>query len=171
MNLTADRTGRLRSGLSTLIVALEWISSVTLFLMMMLTFADVVGRYLFSRPILGSSEMIASLLALTIFAGLGITNARDEHIVVELFDQRIRRPFPRLYDVCIQLFSIGAMGLIAFVLLEFAFEAYHTNARTFVLEIPTWYATGAVAVLAVISVISQISGVYLILRSAGRTRH
>lgn len=165
MSQTQTQTGWLRTKLSALIVALEWVSSATLFLMMMLTFADVIGRYLFARPILGSSEIIASLLALTIFAGLGITNARDEHIVVELFDQRIRRLMPRVYDVTIQAFSIAAMALVAYVLFEFALESYHTNARTFVLEIPTYYAAGAVSVLAIISLISQISGVFLLLTS------
>lgn len=57
---------------------------------MLLTFADVIGRYLFSQPIFGASEVISALLAATIFAGLGITNARDEHIVVELIDHRFR---------------------------------------------------------------------------------
>lgn len=127
--------------------------------MMLLTFADVIGRYVFSKPIFGASEIISALLAVTIFAGLGITNARDEHIVVELIDHQVRRISPRLYDLAIQLFSIAAMALVAHALFRSALESYHQNARTFVLEMPTWYAVGAVAVLAVISVISQIAGV------------
>jgi TRAP-type transport system small permease protein len=154
---------RLRSTLNGLIVVLEWFSSATILIMMLLTFADVIGRYLFSQPIFGASEIISALLAATIFAGLGITNARDEHIVVELVDHRFRGISPRAYDVIIQLFSIFAMGLVAFVMAEAALESYHQNARTFVLEIPTFFITSIVSSLAVISVISQIMGVYLIL--------
>ena len=159
----ASGASRLRSVLNGLIVVLECFSSAMIMIMMLLTFVDVIGRYVFSNPIFGASEMISALLAATIFAGLGVTNARDEHIVVELIDHRIRLISPRAYDVIIQLFSIGAMGLVAFVMAEAAFESYHQNARTFVLEIPTYYITSVVSSLAVISVISQVMGVYLIL--------
>jgi TRAP-type C4-dicarboxylate transport system permease small subunit len=160
---TETGASSLRSVLNGLIAALEWFSSATIMIMMLLTFVDVIGRYVFSQPIFGASEMISALLAATIFAGLGITNARDEHIVVELVDHQVRLISPRVYDVIIQLFSVGAMALVAFVMAEAALESYHQNARTFVLEIPTFYITSVVSTLAAISVISQVMGVYLIL--------
>ena len=160
---TVTGASSLRSVLNGLIAALEWFSSATIMIMMLLTFVDVIGRYVFSQPIFGASEMISALLAATIFAGLGITNARDEHIVVELVDHQVRLISPRVYDVIIQLFSVGAMALVAFVMAEAALESYHQNARTFVLEIPTFYITSVVSTLAAISVISQVMGVYLIL--------
>lgn len=130
---------------------------------MMLTFADVIARYLLSAPIFGASEMISALLALAIFSGLGVTNARDEHIVVELFDGFVREKSPRFYDFMIHGFSIFVMALIAFVLCEHAIESYQQNARTYVLEMPLYYVTGFVAFLAFISVISQIAGIGLLL--------
>ncbi|MGJ8609544.1 MAG: TRAP transporter small permease [Octadecabacter sp.] len=156
-------SARLRAGLERVIAVLEWTTCALIMAMMMLTFADVIGRYVFSSPIFGASEMISALLALTIFAGLGITNARDEHIAVELVDHHFRRMSPRIYDLIIQLFSIFAMALVAFVLAEAALEAYHQNARTFVLEIPQYWVAGGVSFLAVLSVFSQIAGVFLIL--------
>lgn len=143
------------------IMALENFSSAMVFIMMLLTFADVIGRYLLGAPIFGASEMISALLALAIFSGLGVTNARDEHIVVELFDRKIRNMSPRIYDFIIQGFSIFVMTLIAFVLCEHAIESYQQKAITYVLEIPTFYLTGTVAVFALISVLSQISGITL----------
>lgn len=160
---TADSTFRagLRSGLEKLIATLEVLSSVVITIMMVLTFVDVIGRYVFSKPVFGASEIISALLAVAIFAGLGIANARDDHIVVELFDHRIRRLFPRLYDIVIQLFSIGVMMLIAYVLLEMAIEAHHQNTRTYVIEMPLFWIAGTVSTLAAISVISQVIGIYL----------
>ena len=99
-------------------------------LMMMLTFADVIGRYLLAAPIFGASEMISALLALAIFSGLGVTNARDEHIVVELFNDQVRDLAPRADDMTVHGFSIAVMALIAFVLCEHAIESYQQNART-----------------------------------------
>lgn len=170
---TAEGTFRagLRSGLRKLVAALEILSSVVIVIMMVLTFVDVIGRYVFAKPVFGASEIISALLAVAIFAGLGIANARDDHIVVELFDHRIRRLFPRLYDVVIQLFSIGVMALIAYVLLEMAIEVHHQNTRTYVIEMPLFWIAGAVSTLAAISVISQVIGTYLKLTDEPAARY
>ena len=161
MSQTKPLQAGLRAGLQAITNTLEILSSIIIAIMMVLTFVDVIGRYLFASPIFGANEMISALLALAIFAGLGITNARDDHIVVELLDQRIRRISPRAYDVIIQLFSIIAMTLVAYVLLDMAIETLHQKARTFVLENPLFAVAGSVSALAALSVISQVIGDYL----------
>ena len=86
-------------------------AAALIFIMMMLTFADVVGRYLFTAPIFGAAEMIQFLLAMTIFGGLCLVNARDEHITVELFEIQLDRWMsPVLRRIIIQLFSVGMMA-------------------------------------------------------------
>lgn len=157
----AKEPGFVRRLLTKSMIALENISSVVILIMMLLTFADVIGRYGFNKPIFGASEMISALLALAIFSGLGVLNARDEHITVELFEEPFRRLFtPFIYEIIIQIFSIFAMSLIAIVLYEHAIEAYAINSLTVVLELPTYYVTGFVALLALISVVSQITGIF-----------
>ena len=146
------------SFLTRIIQVLEVLSSIVLAAMMLLTFVDVIGRYLLGAPVFGASEMISTMLALVIFMGLGIANARDKHIVVELFDSRIRALAPGFYDVVVQGFSILSMCLIVYVLFEQAIETAHTGATTSVLEWPLAWITGTVAVLAALSVVSQILG-------------
>lgn len=171
MNDTLGKQGAVRRVLAKAVTTLENFSSVVILIMMLLTFADVIGRYIFQKPIFGASEMISALLALAIFSGLGVTNARDEHIVVELFDHKVRQIFsPLIYEIIIQAFSVVAMTLIAVVLFEHAVEAYQIDSRTVVLEMPTYYITGFVALLALISVASQITGVLLKI-SDTKSRH
>ena len=160
---SAENTGQsgLRSALAKLVGFLEVLAGLVIAVMMVLTFVDVIGRYVFNEPIFGASELISALLALAIFAGLGVANARDDHIVVELLDQRICKLSPKLYDLIIQLFSIGVMALIAYVLLDMAIEVWHLNARTYVIEMPLFWIAGSVSVLAAISVVSQVLGMYL----------
>ena len=155
-------------GLSFIINALEILNSIVLAAMMVLTFVDVIGRYILNQPVFGANEMISSMLALVIFTGLGIANARDDHIVVELLDHRVRRLSPRVYEVVIQGFSVFVMSLIAYTLYHHAVEAYHQNTLTYVMEIPLAYIAGAVSFLAILSVISQIMGIYL--KATGRTQ-
>ncbi len=162
MNDTPGKQGVVRTSLNKAMVALENFSSVIILIMMLLTFADVIGRYILNKPIFGASEMISALLALAIFSGLGVTNARDDHITVELFEEPVKRLFgPTLYEIIIQLFSVIAMTLIAVVLFEHAIESYQLNSLTVVLEMPLYYVTGFVSFLALLSVVSQITGVVL----------
>ena len=151
-----------RSSLKKAIATLETISSVVIFIMMVLTFVDVIGRYVFHSPIYGGTEIISALLALTIFSGLGVINARDEHITVELLDDQFRRLLtPVVYEIIIQAFSVVAMTLVAAVLFEHAWEAYKVKKLTEVLEMPVFYVSSIVAVFAIVSVLSQITGVVL----------
>jgi TRAP-type C4-dicarboxylate transport system permease small subunit len=66
--------------------ALGVIAAVLLFTMMALTCIDVVGRYIFSRPVYGAFEITEMLLAALIFAGLPLVTLRGEHIMVDVFD-------------------------------------------------------------------------------------
>ncbi|MEX3008689.1 TRAP transporter small permease [Hoeflea sp. TYP-13] len=150
-----------RSILAPILSVLEWISAILIFVMMVLTFADVVGRYLFKAPIFGAAEMIQFLLAMTIFAGLSLVNAHDDHITVELFEERIRQRIPRLHRFLIQGFSVVAMALIAWQLAEYAVEAQERNSVTVVLEWPLSIVAGAVAGFSFISLIAQLLGLAL----------
>lgn len=53
--------------------------------MMLLTCVDVIGRYLFTRPIPGSFELTEILLAAIIFIGLPIVSLKNDHVTVDLF--------------------------------------------------------------------------------------
>ncbi len=174
MSEAPNQQGAARRILKKTITTLETISCVVIFIMMILTFIDVIGRYVFHSPIFGGTEIISALLALTIFSGLGVINARDDHIVVELFEVGFRQLLsPFVYEVTIQVFSVAAMTLIAAVLFEHAWEAYKVGKLTEVLEMPVYYISGTVAVFAVVSVLSQIAGVVLKIMDlkAGRAPH
>ena len=65
---------------------LGYAAATTLSLMMVVTCADVAGRYLFNRPIQGAFELTEMLLAAMIFTALPLVTARGEHVTVDLFD-------------------------------------------------------------------------------------
>jgi TRAP-type C4-dicarboxylate transport system permease small subunit len=151
-----------RAVLPPLLRIAEMATAALIFVMMVLTFADVVGRYIFTAPIFGAAEMIQFLLAMTIFSGLCLVNSHDEHITVELFDAQLDRVIsPTLRRIIIQLFSVGMMAVIAFQLYRFALEAEHVGTRTVVLEWPFAAVAYTVAGLSVVSLVMQILGLML----------
>ena len=62
-------------------------ASVLLFGMMLLTFADVVARYLLNRPIRGAFEITELTLLVLIFAGLPLVSHADEHVTMDFIDR------------------------------------------------------------------------------------
>lgn len=62
-------------------------SSVLLVSMMLLTFVDVVARYLLNRPIRGGFEVTELLLLVLIFAGLPLVSHADEHVTMDFIDR------------------------------------------------------------------------------------
>ncbi len=138
------------------------VAAALIFVMMVLTFADVVGRYVFTAPIFGAAEMIQFLLAMTIFSGLCLVNAHDEHITVELFDAQLDRVIsPTLRRIIIQLFSVGMMAVIAYQLYEFARESERVGTKSVVLEWPFAIVAFTVAGLSAVSLVMQILGLML----------
>jgi len=61
-------------------------ASAILFCMMVLTFVDVVGRYLFNAPIPGGFEITELMLLVLIFAGLPLVSRADEHVTMDFVD-------------------------------------------------------------------------------------
>jgi len=61
-------------------------ASALLFGMMLLTFADVVCRYLLNKPIRGAFELTELLLLVLIFAGLPLVSHADEHVTMDFID-------------------------------------------------------------------------------------
>jgi TRAP-type C4-dicarboxylate transport system permease small subunit len=64
-------------------------ASALLFGMMVLTFFDVVGRYLLNRPIRGAFEVTELLLLVLIFAGLPLVSHADEHVTMDFIDRML----------------------------------------------------------------------------------
>jgi TRAP-type C4-dicarboxylate transport system permease small subunit len=62
-------------------------ASVLLLGMMVLTFADVVARYLLNKPIRGAFEVTELLLLVLIFAGLPLVSHADEHVTMDFIDR------------------------------------------------------------------------------------
>jgi len=84
---------------------LGFAASVLLLGMMVLTFADVVGRYLLNKPIRGAFEVTELTLLVLIFAGLPLVSHADEHVTMDFIDRLLppagRRALVRLvHAVC-----------------------------------------------------------------------
>jgi TRAP-type C4-dicarboxylate transport system permease small subunit len=93
--------------------ALGIAASAILMAMMLLTFVDVVARYVFNRPLRGGFELTELALLVLIFAGLPLVSHADEHVTMDFVDRLLspgaRAAFERVvHAICAALFGFGA---------------------------------------------------------------
>lgn len=94
---------------------LGYVAAVALFAMMLLTFADVVGRK-FIASIPGSLEITELLMLVVIFVGLPLASLKGEHVFFDLLDQflpeRLRHLQARLANAICAVLLVGAAWLV-----------------------------------------------------------
>lgn len=111
-------------------------AAVVMFSMMLVTFVDVAGRYLFSSPLPGGFEITEVLLAALIFLGLPLVTAENGHVNVDLLDSMTPAWFKRIQLWAIGLINVLAFGTLSWLLWEFALRTYEYQDTTSVLQFP-----------------------------------
>jgi len=90
-------------------------ASAILMGMMLLTFTDVVARYVFSRPLRGAFEVTELMLLVLIFAGLPLVSFTDEHAVMDFIDRVLGTGARRGLQRLVQAVSAAFMFLLAWL--------------------------------------------------------
>jgi len=90
-------------------------ASAILLGMMLLTFVDVVARYVFSRPLRGAFEVTELMLLVLIFAGLPLVSFTDEHAVMDFVDRVLSPRGLALMQRLVQAASAAFMFLLAWL--------------------------------------------------------
>jgi TRAP-type C4-dicarboxylate transport system permease small subunit len=74
--------------LDAVIDGLAWIGAGGLAIMVLVVVTNVVGRYLFRRPLLGAVEMVGLLTVVVVFCVLAFTESKRAHIFVDILLSR-----------------------------------------------------------------------------------
>ena len=118
--------------------ALSYLGAFSLFTMMCLTTVDVVGRYLFNRPITGVFELTEYLVLILIFSFIGYTQSKKGHVAVDIFLPLLPSKMKKLIDVANHLVCLVLMGLITWMGVEKALELKVVGEASPNLQIPAY---------------------------------
>jgi TRAP-type C4-dicarboxylate transport system permease small subunit len=139
--------------------ALGATSAAVLFLMMMITAVDVVGRYVFNKPLNGGFEVTEMLLAALIYCGLPLVSQRREHIVIDTFDTFMSRTVKRTLDVIAEIVCSLILFGIGYLIFRRAVRVAEYGDTTNVLKLPlapVAYLMGTMIVIAALIHLSLI---------------
>lgn len=148
-----------REGLSTF-------AALVLAAVMMVSVVDVVGRYVFNRPLPGSSEITEILMAILIYAGLPLVSLRRAHIAVDLLDSLTPPAIARIRDVIVNLLSVFVLAIVAWRLWAYADQIRSSKDITEYLKLPLAPFAYAMSVLAALAAAVEV---YRALRPAAST--
>ena len=123
-----------------------------LFVLMLITFVDVVGRNVINRPLTGAAELTEILLAAMIFLMLPRVALRNQHIVIDLVENVVGPRTLKAMDIFAAVLSAVMFFLICYQMWILATRAAGYGDSTGALGIPI------APVLFCISVMSAVVG-------------
>jgi len=115
------------------------LAAATLFVLMTMTFFDVVLRSTINNPIEAATELTRLFMAIIVFSSLPIITWRSEHIVVDLLDPFFASRAARIRDIAVDLTSGAALLWPALRVWQLAARAHEYGDVTEYLQIPQFY--------------------------------
>lgn len=125
---------------------LAWLCGTTLLAMMFLTFADVIGRYFLSRPVVGAFELTEILLAITVFSAVPAVTRRDKHIKLDFLDPVLPEFVRDMLDRVAAVLMVGVLALLSYAVWGQATKMAAAGLRTDIIGFPTFIVAYLVSV-------------------------
>jgi len=86
---TKNFISRVQKVIDAITAGVSWVGAGALVLMVLVVVANVVGRYLLRKPVLGAVEMVGLLTVVVVFCVVAFTEAKGAHIVVDILVSRL----------------------------------------------------------------------------------
>ncbi|MEF2482753.1 TRAP transporter small permease [Vibrio mimicus] len=122
------------------------LAALSLFLMMVVTFIDVMSRNILNAPILGATEMIEVLLAIMVFMAFPLVSWQEENICVDLLDNYFPNKWIGLRQIIINLICACSLILVAITNWKLAERSLKYEEVTEILELPLGYVTYLISI-------------------------
>lgn len=114
------------------------IGMFALIFMMIFVDADVIGRYFFNKPIAGSQELVAMLMAIVSFFCIALPQFHKRHITITVVVDRFRRKIKLIVDVLMLFLSAIFSIVLIWQTYEQGVAEFSSNAITAIMKLPVW---------------------------------
>ena len=135
---------------------LSILSSIALAVLLVVTFAGVIMRYVFGTPILGSNEIIQLASVALVMLAMPFAAQQGDHIRVDVFDGMIGQIGRFVGDILSRAIGVYLLGLLAVRAWAKLLDTAEYGDATNMLSIPLWPFYGLLAIGAVLYAIVLI---------------
>lgn len=119
------------------------VSAIALVAMVVHISADVASKYLFNKPIYGTIEFVTYyyMAAVTVLP-LAATQAAKEHVIVEVFTQKLRLAMRSRLDFFAMVLSVVYLSVLGWACLNGALRSFESREYQdlYFFTIPIWPA-------------------------------
>jgi TRAP-type transport system small permease protein len=110
-----DEMGMIRFLVDRVLAA---VAAASLFLMMALTFVEVVARYFLGTPLSGAEEIKSFLLGITIFSALPLVTWQQRHIAVRSLAALLKGRALSVQRVVVLAGAVAGLSFISYLLAD-----------------------------------------------------
>ncbi len=143
---------------------LELIAAVTLFFLMALTCADVLGRYFLGNAVDGATELTEMGIAILVFAEMPVITWRGGHVVVDILDRMLGNTLIKILGLFSALLISTSLYFLATRIFQLAERSIRREEVTEFLEMPVGYIVEYIAFMSWATAALMITyGVYRLL--------
>jgi TRAP-type C4-dicarboxylate transport system permease small subunit len=125
---------------------LFYIGLCCLAIMMFLTAVDVIGRYFFNRPVLGSFEITEYLMVILVGASLAYCGIKKGHVEIELLTDRLSMRAQTILGCVTSFLGFLLFCLITWQTVLYVGDLLESGLESSVLHIPAWPFVVALAI-------------------------
>ena len=102
----------------------------------LLTFADIIGKKVFGMPVYGTYELVERMMLIAVFSSFAYAQTQRSHINVTIIAERLPRPIKHSILGLMSLLSVAISGTLAFAAYRQSGLALAESTVTGVLYIP-----------------------------------
>jgi len=129
-------------------------------MLMFLVFVDVVGRYLFNKPIFGAYELVEVLMGSLIFAGLPLVSRAQQHISVDFVSNLLPDRLKPIQALIVNLLCAVTAMVISWRIWVYGERLNRVNETTLELQIPRGIIAQTMAVMAALTALALFLNVW-----------
>ena len=119
-------------------VALKYLCMALLGAMLFLGTADVLGRYLFNRPVSGTYEIFGVLLPSIVLLGLAYAQAELAHVRITLLLERLSPLVQRIFNIITTIIAMVITIIIGWHGFELSVRFWNSGKMIDTIMVPKW---------------------------------
>jgi TRAP-type C4-dicarboxylate transport system permease small subunit len=147
---------------------LNYIAGIIITAVMLLTVADVGGRYLFSNPVTGTKELTEVAMVTVTFLAVGLVTLMQEHIKVDLLVGHLSIKGQAIFDSVTHILGIAVCIILIWQNSLQAIEVFQRQLYTALLRIPLypfyWVIVVGLVLMSIIMIMQLIKNIYKVVK-------
>lgn len=145
---------------------LECVTATTLFGLMVMTCADVIGRYFFDNALDGAVELTELALAIMVFAQMPIITWRGGHVIVDILDPYLNHLVIKVLAMISALIIAASFYVLATRMMYLANRSIRREVVTEYLALPVGYIIQYIVIMSFVCAAMMVTyGIYRIIKN------